>query len=250
MTTGRTPQNIYDDAQFFAGYAELERFGAEWTGAMEHRDFLGLLPDVSGLRVLDLGCGAGQLALHVAEAGAAEVIGVDISERMLGEAEADRGHPRVTYRREALEAAAFPPERFELVVSSLAFHYVEDYPELVRRIASWLTPGGILVFSTEHPIYTARDPSDGWVHDGDGAGTHWALDDYAEEGPREYRWFVDGVQKYHRTMATLVNGLIDAGLVVERLVEPIPSEDALRRHPDWVQERRRPTFLLIRARKP
>ena len=73
---------------------------------------------------------------------------------------------------------------------------------------------------------------------------------YAEEGAREETWFVAGVRKVHRTLATLINGLVDAGLVLERLVEPSPSEHWLREHPNWDDERRRPIFLLARARKP
>jgi len=168
------PQNIYDDPGFFAGYSTLERFGAGWERAAEHDDLLALLPDVDGQRVLDLGCGAGQLAHHLATAGAAEVVGVDVSERMLELARAGWAHPRVTYRREAIEEAAFPPARFDLIVSSLAFHYVDDYAGLIRRIAGWLAPGGVLVYSTEHPIFTARLPDGGWVLDGAGRPTGWA----------------------------------------------------------------------------
>ena len=250
MTDEQAPQNIYDDPVFLAGYSQLERFGAGWSRAFEHADFRGLLPDVSGKRVLDLGCGAGQLAHHLAQSGAAEVIGVDVSERMLAIAAADYAHPRVTYLRQPIEQADFPADRFELVVSSLAFHYVEDYARLMRNIAHWLTPGGVLVFSTEHPIYLAVDPEAGWARDADGRRLHWALDNYSEEGLREQRWFVDGVRKYHRTISTLVNGIVDAGLTVERLVEPTPSDETLRQRPDWRDERRRPTFLLVRARKP
>lgn len=243
------PQNIYDDPDFLAGYSRLERFGSGWTRAVEHADFMRLLPDVEGKRVLDLGCGVGQLAAHLADAGAAEVIGVDISERMLALAMAERGHPRVTYIREAIERVAFPSNRFDLVVSSLALHYVADYAGLIGRIGQWLAPGGVLVYSTEHPIYTAVDPATGWALDGHGKRMHWALDRYADEGWREQHWFVDGVRKYHRTMATLINGLVDAGLAVERVLEPIPDEATLRRRPDFVDEDRRPTFLLVRAGK-
>ena len=245
-----TPQNIYDNPDFLAGYAQLERFGSGWTKAAEHAHFMRLLPDVSRKRVLDLGCGMGQLAQHLATAGAAEVIGVDISERMLALAAAEHAHPRVTYQREAIERATFPSSRFDLVVSSLAFHYVEDYAGLVRRIAAWLAPGGSLVYSTEHPIYTAIDPATGWALGEDGRRLHWALDHYADEGWREQRWFVDGVRKYHRTIATLVNGPVDAGLIVERVLEPVPDAATLARRPDWTDEHRRPTFLLVRASKP
>jgi len=244
------PQNIYDDPVFLAGYSTLERFGVGWERAMEHADLLALLPEARDLRVLDLGCGAGQLAHHLATTGAAEVVGVDVSERMLALARAEWAHSRVTYCREALETVAFPPARFDLVVSSLVLHYVDDYPGLVRRIAEWLTPGGVFVYSTEHPIYTARLPGDGWVLDDAGRRTRWALDRYSDEGAREESWFVPGVRKIHRTLATLINGLVDVGLVVERILEPIPSEQWLRDHPLAVDERRRPIFLLVRARKP
>lgn len=249
QTDAVPPQNIYDDPRFFAGYGQLERFGSGWDQALEQPSFLALLPDVRGRRVLDLGCGAGQLALYLAQAGAIDVVAVDVSERMLALARAERAHPCVSFRLAPIEDAEFPVEQFDLIVSSLAFHYVASYHGLVQRIARWLAPGGILVYSTEHPMYTARLPDNGWVLDSEGRRTGWALDHYADEGAREEHWFVEGVRKYHRTIATLLNGLLDAGLTIERLVEPVPSEDRLRRRPDDLDERRRPMFLLIRARK-
>jgi 2-polyprenyl-3-methyl-5-hydroxy-6-metoxy-1,4-benzoquinol methylase len=246
----REPQNIYDDPGFFAGYSTLERFGAGWERAAEHDDLLALLPDVDGRRVLDLGCGAGQLAHYLAAAGAAEVVGVDVSERMLELARAGWAHPRVTYRREAIEEVTFSPARFDLIVSSLVLHYVDHYAGLILRIAGWLAPGGVLVYSTEHPIFTARLPGDGWVLDDTGRRIRWGLDHYADEGAREEAWFVPGVRKVHRMLSTLINGLLDAELVVERVVEPTPSEQWLEAHPLARDERRRPVFLLVRARKP
>jgi SAM-dependent methyltransferase len=168
---------------------------------------------------------------------------------MLALATSERAHPRVTYRRATMEELAFQPEQFDLVVSSLALHYVEDYADLMRRVGTWLRPGGVLVYSVEHPLYTASYPDKGWATDADGKQLHWTIDDYCVDGLREPHWFVDGVQKYHRSFGTLVNGLIDAGLSVERLVEPVPSDEALKQHPNWISERRRPTFLLVRARK-
>lgn len=243
------PQNVYDDPQFFAGYAGMDRFNAGWGAAMEHGNFLELVGEVGGRRILDLGCGAGQLAFHLARAGAEKVVAIDASERMLQVAREQRTHPCVSYRRIAMEDAEFRPATFDLVVSSLALHYVADYAGLVRRVADWLRLGGLLVYSTEHPIFTARAASDGWIADDEGAHTAWAVDDYAEEGVREHSWFVPGVRRYHRTLATLLNGLVDAGLTIERVEEPARSSEWLRDRPEDADERRRPTFLLIRARK-
>jgi len=248
MSNEHPPQNIYDDPAFFAGYSTLERFGDGWTTAVEHADFMALLPDPRGLRVLDLGCGNGQLPQYVAKAGAQTVVGVDLSEKMLAIARAERSHPNVRYQQEALETVTFPDDSFELVVSSLAFHYVADYVGLVQRIGRWLAPGGVLLFTTEHPIYTAGDPAANWCDSGPGQ-RHWAVVDYADEGLRHKRWYVEDVHKYHRTVSSLLNGLLDAGFTIERVLEPMPSREAVDARPDWADEPRRPIFLLVRARK-
>ncbi|MDQ3810920.1 MAG: hypothetical protein M3336_11570 [Chloroflexota bacterium] len=76
----------------------------------------------------------------------------------------------------------------------------------------------------------------------------WAIDRYADEDERRETWFVEGVRKYHRRLSTLVNGLVDAGFVVERVIEPVPRAEWLARaRPDAVDEARRPMFVLLRA---
>jgi len=250
MTDARPPQNVYDDPGFFARYAQLERFGAGWKTAFEHECFMELLPTVTGRRVLDLGCGVGQLARHLAEQGAARVVGIDLSAQMLARAQTDWAHPRVNFVRAAMENVAFQTDRFDLVVSSLAVHYVADYAGLCKRIAEWLVPGGRLVFSTEHPVYLTRATPGGWIGEPRGERQAWALDRYGDEGLREEHWLIAGVQKYHRMVSTLLNGVIDAGLTLDRVVEPMPNTSVLQRHPEWIVERNRPFILLVRARKP
>jgi 2-polyprenyl-3-methyl-5-hydroxy-6-metoxy-1,4-benzoquinol methylase len=126
-------QNIYDNPEFLAGYSQMERFGDGWSRALEQPIFLNMLPDVQGLRVLDLGCGLGQLSYHIANAGATEVVAVDISQTMLELARSERSHPRVSYQREAIEDVRLERARFGLIVSSLALHYVPNYRDLVGR---------------------------------------------------------------------------------------------------------------------
>jgi len=247
-------QNIYDDPRFFAGYRELRDTGRGINEAIEQPALRGLLPVLAGLDVLDLGCGDGELARWCVEQGARRVVGVDLSNRMLALARErtaeGRRHTRIQYVRSALEQAAFAPASFDIVTSSFALHYVEDYAEMMRRVADWLRPGGTLVYSVEHPVVTAQVAKQGWVADHVGRRLFWALDDYADESIRHQRWFVDGVVKYHRTVASLVNDVLAAGLVLVRLEEPVPLPEAVRARVDLVDDRRRPPVLVLAAVKP
>jgi ubiquinone/menaquinone biosynthesis C-methylase UbiE len=191
------------------------------------------LPPVAGARVVDLGCGEGDLAVRLAAEGAAEVLAVDVSEQMLAAA---HPHPRVRYRRADLADFDVPPGSADLVVSSMALHYVEDFEDLVNRIARWLAPSGWFVFTTEHPVVTAPL-----------AAADCIVDDYADEGRRERTWFVKGVIKYHRTIGSIVGTLHRHGLQVETLDEPAPTPEQVAARPELAIHRRRPPILLVAA---
>jgi SAM-dependent methyltransferase len=244
-------QNIYDDPDFFAGYARLPRSERGLDAVFEWAAFQRLLPgSLKDARVLDLGCGLGYFAREARARGARAVVGVDISERMLAEARQRSSDPGITYIRAGLEEFEADAASFDLVVSSLALHYIADYPALVRRVATSLAPGGRFAFSVEHPIFTAHGSAD-WYRGADGAVQHWPVDHYRDEGERRTRWFVDGVVKYHRTVETYVNGLLDAGLRLVRLEEPEAEDPTLlAEKPEWREERRRPPFLLLAAARP
>jgi SAM-dependent methyltransferase len=239
------PQNIYDDMTFFEGYKSLRDADTGLNGALEIPALHGLLPELSNLHVLDLGCGFGEFARFASAQGAASVTGVDISARMLEEAVRLTNDPSVSYERCPIEQYRPAADSFNLVVSSLALHYVEDYAGVVERVFKALKPGGHFVFSVEHPLCTAYPA--GWVRDNEGHRRYWPVDHYREEGKRDTRWFVDGVIKYHRTVETYVNTLIRSGFLLEHLGEPGPTAEALKARPTLEAERRRPPFLLLRA---
>ncbi|WP_433176246.1 class I SAM-dependent methyltransferase [Actinoallomurus sp. CA-150999] len=239
--TGIAGRDLYDDPRFFEGYRRLRTSGTALNDAIEVPAMARLLPPVAGLSVVDLGCGTGALARRLADEGAADVLAVDASERMLVSAEK---HPRVRYLRADLETLTLPPGCADLVVSSLALHYVADYPALIRSVAGWLRPGGGFLFSQEHPICTARRPMTGWLETGN--GTVWPVDDYAAEGPRTQNWIVEGVMKHHRRTATLINALLGAGLELTGIDEPGPALDS----PELAEHLRRPPILLLAAVRP
>lgn len=241
-------QNIYDDPDFFDGYAQLPRSVHGLSGAPEWPILRSMLPDLDDARVLDLGCGYGWFARWAIEHGAASVMAIDISERMLERA--TRATPpdhAITYRRSDLDDVTLAPTSVEVAYSSLALHYITDLPRLIGEVSGALVPGGSFVCSVEHPIRTAPiEPS--FVIDPSGA-VRWQLDHYLVEGSRTVDWIGDRVVKQHRTVSTYVTTLLDAGFQLTHVNEWCPSDAELDQHPDWSNELHRPSFLLIGARR-
>lgn len=240
-------QNIYDDPSFFAGYARLGRSLAGLDGAAEWPALRALLPEMRGLRVVDLGCGYGWFCRWARGAGAQHVLGLDLSARMLARAAASTADPAILYVRADLERLPLPAAAFDLAYSSLALHYVVDLAGLFADLGAALVPGGRLVFSTEHPIYTAPSHPQ-WRLDADGRKT-WPLDAYLVEGPRRTDWLAPGVIKQHRTLGTWLNSLIAGGFAVTHVEEWGPSEAQIAAQPALADERQRPIFLLVAARR-
>lgn len=240
-------QNKYDDAAFFSKYAQMPRsqYGLEAAGEWE--TLRRILPDFSGKRVLDLGCGYGWHCCYAVQQGAAEVIGVDLSENMLAVARDKCPFPQVRFLHMPMEEIGFPDASFDIVLSSLALHYVASFSDLVKRIQRCLTDGGWFVFSTEHPIFTAQGPQD-WCYDEAGRIRHFPVDRYFDEGPRQAVFLGETVTKYHRTLTTLLQTLLANGFSLRQVVEPQPPAH-LMDQAGMKDELRRPMMLLAAAQK-
>jgi SAM-dependent methyltransferase len=240
-------QNIYDDAEFFEGYSRLGRSIEGLDGAAEWPALRGLLPDLRGLNVLDLGCGFGWFCRWARQQGAAHVLGIDVSERMLARSRATTPDTAITYTRVDLEHLELPAASFDLAYSSLAFHYIDGLDGLLSNVHRSLVPGGSLVFSVEHPIYTApADPT--WSVNAAGRKT-WPIDGYLDEGPRLTDWLAKGVIKQHRTVATYINMLLRVGFALSHVEEWGPTEEQIVSRPSLADEHQRPPFLLVAARR-
>lgn len=238
------PQNIYDNQQFYAGYSQLPRSTHGLTGAPEWAAVQTLLPEIEGSRILDLGCGFGAFDRWAISQGAREVIAIDLSERMLREARKRAADVSIDFRIGDLANLDVPERDFDLIYSALAFHYVQDFRSLCRTMRSKLRDGGRLVATVEHPIFSAPR-NDQWKEE-DGH-PFWPLDSYLTEGERVRTWFADGVIKYHRTVETYLNTLLDCSFRLIRLIEWGPDAEQVAKHPEWARERDRPTFLLFAA---
>ncbi|BAB50700.1 class I SAM-dependent methyltransferase [Mesorhizobium japonicum] len=240
-------QNIYDQPDFFAGYSQLGRSIEGLDGAAEWPALRAMLPEVGGLRIVDLGCGFGWFCRWAHEHGASYVLGLDLSEKMLARARAAGPDTGITYERADLDKLHLPQDSFDLAYSSLALHYVEDVARLFRTVHQALSPGGHFVFSTEHPIYMAP-ARPGWAIDAEGRRT-WPIDRYLVEGPRKTDWLAKGVVKHHRTVGTTLNALIRSGFAIEHVEEFCPTDAQITARPELAEELDRPMFLLVSARR-
>ncbi|ASZ12863.1 class I SAM-dependent methyltransferase [Chitinophaga pendula] len=242
-------ENKYDDARFFSRYGKMQRSQLGLAGAGEWHALRHMLPTVAGKDVLDLGCGFGWHCRYVMEHGAGSVVGIDISEKMLARAREINSMEGITYMRQAIEDVKYPPERFDVVFSSLAFHYLASFDDICRHVYEWLRPCGHFVFSVEHPVFTAAGGQD-WVYDEQGVIRHWPVDRYFEEGARQAAFLGTQVIKYHRTLTTYLQGLLRQGFYIREVIEPAPSEEMLQSVEGMRDELRRPMMLLIAAEKP
>jgi len=222
-------QNIYDNPEFFAGYSQLRRSREGLDGMPEWATLRAMLPDLAGLRLVDLGCGFGWFCRWARAAGAASVLGLDVSENMLAQARETTGDPAVSYRQADLETVDLPSGAFDLAYSALALHYIDNLAGLLARLRRALVPGGRFVFSAEHPLYTAQGP------------------DYLDEGPRTSDWLAKGVVKQHRTLATTLNLVVEAGFTLRHVEEWGATREQMAAHPEWKIEHRQPSFLLVSA---
>ena len=145
----------YDDPHFFHEYAQMARSVSGLEAAGEWRRLQPLFPNLAGKRVLDLGCGYGRHCKYAAEHGAAQVLGIDISERMLDEARRRNTDPRIEYRLCGIEEYEYPKHAWDLVVSNLVLHYIENLNAVFDNVRRTLVPGGTFPFNIEHPTFTA-----------------------------------------------------------------------------------------------
>jgi SAM-dependent methyltransferase len=194
-------------------------------------------------RVLDVGCGEGQVARRLAADGA-WVVGVDPAAAQLDVARARGGGPG--YVRAPADALPFADGSFAAVVICLVLEHVDDYERAIREAARVLEPGGTFLLLVGHPLLQA--PGSGWIDDREWDERYWRIGTYLQEGA-----VVDEVapgvafEFIHRPVARYVNAMAAADMPVEHVHEPPPPPalvDALWGYPEADAI---PRLLLLRA---
>ena len=232
--------NQYDNPAFFAEYAKMSRSRYGLTGAGEWHQLEPLFQPLFGKTVLDLGCGYGWHCKYAAEHGANAVLGIDQSRRMIDEAKQRNAAENIEYRVCGIQDYEYPAEKYDLVVSNLVLHYIEDLYAVYRQIYRTLKPEGVFLFNIEHPTFTAG-VNQQFASDGT-----WPVTDYYYPGCRNTDFLGFAVKKYHHTLTQILNGLLQSGFTIEAVKEAEPPIEWRDQTPE---EMKRPMMLLVRARK-
>lgn len=234
MEDGRRSADQYNTmaADYAADNAE-----SPFNAYYERPATISLLGEVTGRRVLEVGCGSGILTAWLVEHGAA-VTAFDVSEQMVALARNAVGDEASLLVADLGEPLTFAADgSFDLVVASLALHYVEDWRHIFRELHRVLVAGGVVVFSTHHPTMD-------WVH---------SPSDYFATKQVTERWHKGSdefdVTFYRRPLTAMTQAISSSGFVIEQLVEPEPLLELRERDPvAYEQIRTKPRFLFFRLK--
>jgi SAM-dependent methyltransferase len=203
-------------------------------------------------RVLDVGCGEGQvarLAVSVSgSSGAGVVVGVDPTWAQVIEARRRGGG--AVYLRAGAAALPFPDGFFDAVVACLVFEHIDEVDLALAEVGRVLRPGGRFLFFLNHPLL--QTPGSGWIDDQvlDPPEQYWRIGPYLIEDET-----IEEVEKdvfipfIHRPLSRYVNAMADAGLVLRRMEEPAPPPGFLARAAEYEAAATIPRLLFLLAER-
>jgi SAM-dependent methyltransferase len=199
-------------------------------------------------RVLDVGCGEGQVARLGVATGARRVVGVDPTWAQIGVAVVRGGGP--DYAQARAGALPFADAAFDAVVACLVFEHVRDMDASIAEVGRVLAPGGRFCFFLNHPLLQA--PNSGWIDDQvlDPPEQYWRIGAYLVEDESieqvEPGVFIPFI---HRPLSRYVNAMAENGLTIVRMEEPAPPPGFLARAQEYADAVSIPRLLFLLAAK-
>lgn len=238
----------YDEAAHTSQTRDAyDRLAAVWSATTDDGPFNAglerpalhaLIPrPLAGLTILDAGCGSGAQCAWLLDQGA-DVIGVDLSPRMVEAAKERCGGRGRFLVADLAEPIPVPPKSIDGITCSLALHYLRNWSTPLTSFATALRPDGWVVLSVGHPFGPPLPGQTGTYFDTELVADTWRKAD------------VEVTQRFwRRPLAATVNAFGDAGFALDRVFEARPDAQALARWPDELSPLTDvPTFVAYRLR--
>ncbi|KGR83358.1 class I SAM-dependent methyltransferase [Lysinibacillus odysseyi] len=230
-------------AERFFGRTALPEYGP----FSKKEDELCLFGEIAGKRVLDIGCGSGHSLQYMGDNGAAELWGIDLSKKQIDTATNVLGNQAGLVKlieSPMEENPGLPDNYFDIVYSIYALGWTIELDQTLSNIQNYLKPGGTFIFSWEHPIHdrlTYQNES-------------FILNkSYVKEGPELNEAWHSEVVTYHRKLSTYINALINAGFIIEKVIDDVVLPDETSVDPlKWYSTQKAelvPATFIIKATK-
>jgi SAM-dependent methyltransferase len=247
MIMGKIGPEFYDDAVVFSTYMSRRDGRVDSPNDVLEKPVIDeLTGNLAKLRILDLGCGDARYGREALQQGCLSYVGIDGSQKMIELANQQLAGTSGKVVRATIEAWIYPQQQFDLVISRLALHYLEDIITVFTNVYCALVKDGRFVFSVEHPVITSCDQA--WQTGG--PRQDWIVDNYFETGPRQTLWMGGEVIKYHRTVEDYFTALRRAGFVVDAVRESRPVRERFSDQATYERRKRIPLMLFFSARRP
>ncbi len=244
-------------------WTKLARMGYDvCRNCVNSPEFFKILPDVTGLKGLDIGCGEGYNTRIAAKKGS-QMTAIDISEVFINHAiEKEKEEPLgIKYQVASAVELPFENESFDFVISTMAFMDMFDIDKAFNQAYRVLKSNGFFQFSITHPCFSLSDPE--WIYDDKGRRTGLICRDYFKNFDGELEeWIFSAapkeitknmkkfcVPRFRRTLSYWLNTLINSGFTLEYFSEPFANDETIKNYPSLVATRVIAWFLIIRCRK-
>lgn len=233
--------SAYDQEDFLNNYMKRRERKDSPNNEIEGPIIKELIGDVRDKNILDLGCGDASFGKELFKQGAASYTGVEGSEQMAASAKIQLSGVDGTIIHDAMESFRYPSNKFDIVTSRFAIHYVSDISSLFQNVHHTLKDNGKFVFSVQHPLTTSSFIS---KQTGDKRES-WIVDDYFIEGERKEPWLGEIVIKHHRTIEQYFKVLTKSNFSIIDLREGTPKREHFSNDEEFTRRQRIPVILAF-----
>lgn len=236
---------VYDDDDFFEKYNQKRGTGNSPNELIEQPIIDELIGQVREKKILDLGCGDGKYGVELLKKGAKFYHGIEGSQKMVKLAKENLKTYNSIVELGDIEKREFKRVEYDIVVSRLVLHYIENLEKLMKRIETSLKDRGEFVFSVEHPIITSCYEA---YHKKAKRG-NWIVDNYFDTGERINKWIGEEVVKYHKTLEDYWRIIKQSNFEVIEIRESKPQASNFKIREEFERRKRIPLFLMFKLRK-